>query len=530
MTNSIGDLEEAEVILVVGSNTTEQHPVIGERIISAVRNGARLIVIDPRAIHLSRFADVHLRPRPGSEVAYINGIMHVIVEEGLEDGEFIRGRTEGYRDLKEILAHYPPSRVEEIAAVPASDLVRAARLFGRAERAAIVYCMGVTQHTTGTDNVLSLANLALLTGNVGRPGTGVNPLRGQNNVQGACDMGALPNVYPGYRRVDDEEAARDFEKAWGVEGLPREPGLTVTEIMDKAREGELKVLYVMGENPALSDPDLSRVREALHRLDFLVVADIMESETVRCAHLVLPAASFAEKEGTVTNTERRVQRVRRAAAPPGEARADWEIVVSIAAEMGAAGFDFADAGEIFEEIRKVTPSYAGMTYDRLGARGLQWPCPGEDHPGTPVLHTESFPRGKGRFTPCEYRDPAEVPDEDYPFFLTTGRLLFHYHTGTMTRRSPSLVREVDRPFVEIHPEDASALSIRNGDRVTVSSRRGSIELEAKVTNRVERGVIFIPFHFAEAAANELTNPALDPVSKIPEYKVCAAKVEKMQDG
>jgi formate dehydrogenase alpha subunit len=527
MTNSVNELEDAEVMLVVGSNTTEQHPIIGEKILGAVGKGARLIVIDPRAIHLSGFADVYLRPRPGSEVAYLNGLINVIISEGLEDKEFISSRTEGFEELKKSVAEYTPKKVEEISGIPADDLVAAARIYAGAERASIVYCMGITQHSTGTDNVMSLANLAMLTGNIGKPGTGVNPLRGQNNVQGACDLGGLPNVYTGYQKVADEDAARKFEEAWGVDKLSRQPGLTITEITDKAAEGELHALFIMGENPMVSDPDINHVREALRKLDFLVVADIMENETMEFAHVVLPAASFAEKDGTITNTERRVQRIRAAIEPVGEAKADWEIISLLGRKMGSSRFDFTSPAEIFEEIRKVTPSYAGITYERLGTQGLQWPCPSEDHPGTPILHVESFPIGKGKFTPCEFREPAEMPDDEYPLVLTTGRLLFHYHTGTMTRRSPSLVREVDRAFVEVNPADAKELGIGEGDRVKVSSRRGSVEVDAKVTEKVGEGVIFMPFHFAEAAANTLTNSALDPVSKIPELKVCAAAVEKL---
>ncbi len=527
MTNSVNELEDAEAILVVGSNTTEQHPIIGEKILAAVGKGARLIVVDPRRIHLSGFAEIYLRPRPGSEVAYLNGLINVIINEDLEDADFIASRTEGFEELKKSVAEYTPQRVEEISGIPAGDLVAAARLYAGAERASIVYCMGITQHSTGTDNVMSLANLAMLTGNVGRPGTGVNPLRGQNNVQGACDLGGLPNVYTGYQKVADEDTAEKFEKAWGVEGLPRKPGLTVTEMMDKAAEGELHALYIMGENPMVSDPDLGHVREALSNLEFLVLADIMENETMEYAHVVLPAASFAEKEGTITNTERRVQRIRKAIAPVGEAKADWEIVSLLGRMMGASGFEFSSPEEVFEEIREVTPSYAGITYERLGTQGLQWPCPSEDHPGTPILHVEGFPIGKGRFTPCEFREPAELPDTEYPLVLTTGRLMFHFHTGTMTRRSPSLVREIDRAFVEVNPADAGELGVGEGDWVKVSSRRGSVEVNARVTAKVGKGVIFMPFHFAEARVNELTNSALDPVSKIPEFKVCAARLDKL---
>jgi predicted molibdopterin-dependent oxidoreductase YjgC len=352
-------------------------------------------------------------------------------------------------------------------------------------------------------------------------------LRGQNNVQGACDLGGLPNVYTGYQKVADEETAAKFEAAWGVKGLSRQPGLTITEMLEKAHEGELRALYIMGENPMVSDPDINHVRESLERLDFLVVADIMDNETARYADVVLPVASFAEKEGTITNTERRVQRIRAAIEPVGEAKADWEVICLVALEMGAPGFDFSSPEEVFEEIRGVTPSYAGISYERLGTQGLQWPCPTEDHPGTPILHVGSFPKGKGQFTPCEFREPAETPDAEYPLVLTTGRLLFHYHTGTMTRRSPSLVREIDRAFVEVNPADAKELGIGEGERVKVSSRRGSVEVDAKVTERVGKGVIFMPFHFAEAAANTLTNSALDPKSKIPELKVCAASLQKL---
>ncbi len=525
MTNSIADLEDAEVVLVVGSNTTEQHPIIGERLLVAASRGTRLIVIDPRAIHLSGFAEVFLRPRPGSEVAYLNGLINVIISEGLEDADFIAARTEGFQELKRAVAEYTPERVEELSGIPADDLQAAARLYAGAERASIVYCMGITQHTSGTDNVLSLANLALLTGNIGRPGTGVNPLRGQNNVQGACDMGGLPNVLTGYQRVDSEEAAAKFEAAWGVEGLPRQPGLTLTEMTGKAAEGELRALFIMGENPMVSDPDINHVREALEKVGFLVVADIMENETVPYADVVLPAASFAEKDGTITNTERRVQRIRKAVEPVGDSRPDWEILCALARAMGAGGFDFASPEEVFEEIRGLTPSYAGITYERLGTRGLQWPVPDEEHPGTPILHGESFPIGRGRFSAVEFRGPAETPDEEYPLVLTTGRLLFHYHTGTMTRRSPSLTREIDRAFVEVSPADAAELGVQDRQLVKVSSRRGSVEVEAKVTDRVQKGVIFMPFHFAEAAANLLTNRAVDPVSKIPEFKVCAARLD-----
>jgi predicted molibdopterin-dependent oxidoreductase YjgC len=396
--------------------------------------------------------------------------------------------------------------------------------------------MGITQHTTGTDNVTTVANLAMLTGNVGRESTGVDPLRGQNNVQGACDLGGLPNVYPGYQRVTDEEAQAKFAQAWGHVPLAK-VGLTIPEMVDAAGDG-VRGLYIVAENSLLSDPDVNHVRAAFQRLDFLAVQDIFLTETARTADVVLPGASFAEKDGTFTNTERRVQRVRKAVEPPGEARADWEIVCAIAArlEEWKAGqtfqptygtWSYASPAEIMEEFAALTPIYGGIAYGRLEGQGLQWPCPTPDHPGTPYLHKERFARGKGRFVPAEYRPPAEQPDGDYPLLLTTGRVLFHYHTGTMTRRSPTLTEQVNEAFVDIHPDDAAQLEVASGDRVRVRSRRGEVELAARVTETVPPGVVFMPFHFAEAPANVLTHAALDPIAKIPEYKVCAVRVTRV---
>jgi len=386
--------------------------------------------------------------------------------------------------------------------------------------------MGITQHTTGTDNVKSCANLAMLTGNMGVVGGGVNPLRGQNNVQGACDMGGLPNVYPGYQPVTAPEMKAKFEAAWEVEGLSDQVGLTATEMMPAAAEGRLRALYVMGENPMLSDPDIHHARHCLEHLDFLVVQDIFLTETAQLAHIVLPGASFAEKDGTFTGTDRRVQRVRQAVAAPGEARADWEIICALAQRMGASGFTFASPQEVLTEIARVTPSYGGVSFERLEQEGfLQWPVPAADHPGTPYLHKDKFSRGLGRFHAIHFKEAAELPDEDYPFILTTGRLMFHYHTGTMTRRSEKLEQEVPEAYVELHPSDAERIGLDGGRYVRVSSRRGEIELMARVTPRIRPGVVFIPFHFVEAAANALTHAALDPVAKIPEYKVCAVRVE-----
>ncbi len=529
MTNSINELEEdAKAIFVIGSNTTENHPVIGMKIKKNVlENGAKLIVADPRRIDLAEIADVYLQHRPGTDVALLNGIMNVIISEGLADQEFIAANTEGYEAMAQVVAKYTPEYVETITGVPAADIRRAARIYAEAEAAVICYAMGLTQHSTGTDNVKSVCNLAMLTGNIGRPGTGVDPLRGQNNVQGACDMGGLPNVFTGYQQVANDEARAKFEKAWSV-SLSGKPGLTLTETINKAYAGEIKALVVIGENPMMSDPDLHHVKEALEKLEFLVVQDIFLTDTARYADVVLPGACFAEKEGTFTNTERRVQRVRKAVEPPGQAKVDWQIICELAGKMGYP-MNYSSAEEIFEEIRSLTPSYAGMTYARLEGKGLQWPCPSEDHPGTPFLHKDGkFTRGKGAFSAIEYKEPAEVTDEEYPLILTTGRNLFHYHTGTMTRRSSALHQHVPEAEVEINPALAARLGIENGEKVRLSTRRGSVEVKAKITDILEANVVFMTFHFAEAAVNWLTNAdSLDPVAKIPEYKVCAARLDKI---
>ena len=527
MTNSITELEDADCILVIGSNTAEQHPLIARYILRAKEKGAKLIVVDPRAITLTQFADYHLRQRPGTDVAVFNGFMNVILANGLEDKEFIKERTEGFEELKETVKNYTPEHVEKITGIPKDKLVAAATTYAKAEHASIVYSMGITQHTTGVDNVSSSANLAMLTGNVGKPSTGVNPLRGQNNVQGACDMGALPNVYSGYQSVTDEKMRAKFEDAWKTK-LPQKLGLTVVEMMNEAAKGNVKAMYIMGENPMISDPDISHVREGLENLEFLAVQDIFLSETAQLADVVLPAASYAEKEGTFTSTERLVQMVRKAIEPPGESKADWEIICDLAKAMGSKEFEYKSPAEIMDEIASLTPSYAGIVYERLQRGGLQWPCPSKEHPGTPYLHKEKFARanGKGKFWGIEFKEPAELPDEEYPFILTTGRIIFHFHTGTMTRKTDLLNKEVPTGYVEINPKDAEKLALANGEFVSVQTRRGQIETKALITERVPEGVIFIPFHFAECAANVLTNPALDPVAKIPEYKVCAAKLQK----
>jgi formate dehydrogenase (coenzyme F420) alpha subunit len=527
MTNSVHDIEEARCVFIIGSDTTSQHPLIAARIMKARDKGAQIIVADPRRIHISQFADLHLKHKPGSDVALINGMMKCILDQGLEDKAFIAARTEDFDKLKEGLDAIALDEVEKITGVSREEIERAALLYAKAESSCIIYSMGITQHTTGTDNVLSLANLAMLTGNIGRPGTGVNPLRGQNNVQGACDMGALPNFFPGYQAVTDRKLRAVIAKAWGVAELAPEVGLTVTEMLPAALEGRVRAMYIMGENPMISEPDIDHVEQALKSLDFLVVQDIFPTETARFADVILPAASWAEKEGTVTATDRTVQLLRKAIEPIGDSKPDWEIICEVAREMGAGNnFSFSSPAEIFEEIRKVTPAYAGISYARLNQpAGLQWPCPAEDHPGTTILHTELFTRGKGKFHTVVYRAPAENPDDDFPFILTTGRVMSQWHTNSMTGRSPTLNAEFPEGFVEISAEDAARLGIEDNALLEVSSRRGTIQTRARVTDRVTPGVVFMPFHYAESAANKLTNSALDPVAKIPELKVCAVAIE-----
>ncbi len=526
MTNNIADIDNCKTMLVIGSNTTEQHPVIGTRIRRAVRRGAKLIVADPRSIDLANIATLYIRQRPGTDIALLNGLAHIILKEGLEDKEFIANRTEGFDEWKKVVETYTPARVSEITGIAVDDLFTAARLYGGNKPSAIFYAMGITQHTTGHNNVLSVANLAMLTGNLGKPGAGVNPLRGQNNVQGSCDVGALPNFYTGYQRVIDDAARAKFENAWSVK-LSAKVGLTVGEMLKAARDGKVKAMWIVGENVAMSDPDSHHVVDSLNKLDFLVVSELFMTETAQLADVVLPAASFAEKDGTFTNTERRVQRVRKAIEPVGESRTDWEIVCDVAKRLGAqAGFDFKSAEAIMKEIALLTPQYAGITYDRIDAKGLQWPIPNQEHPGTPILHTQQFTRGKGLFSPVEHQEPAENPDEMFPFTLTTGRILQHYHTGAMTRRVPGLEQLAPEERVELNPDDAVKLGVNDGDWLHISSRRGQVEARAWVTDRVGHGVVFMTFHYAEALTNALTNTAVDPIAKIPELKVCAVKVEK----
>ena len=527
MTNSMQETDKADVILVTGTNTTWNHPVFGGMIKKSVKQkGVKLIVVDPRDIDLAKIADIHLRHNPGTDTAWLMGLQHIIVRENWHNKEFIEERVEGWDEYAKSLEFYTPEKVEEITGIPKDMLYKAAKLYATSGRGALYYAMGITQHTKGVDNVKACAFLQMILGNYGLEGTGVNPLRGQNNVQGACDMGALPNVYPGYQAVTISEVQRKFEDAWSSAG-PLTIGLTSTQMLPAAGEGKIRGLYIFGENPMVADPNTNHVRHCLEHTEFLVVQDIFLTETAQLADVVLASASFAETDGTYTNTDRRVQRVRKAIEPIGGSKENWLLICELARTMGAQGFDFPSAQAIMEEINRLTPSYAGITYERLEALGfLQWPCPSVDHPGTPYLHKGKFSRGLGKFFPIEFKEAVELPDPEYPLLLTTGRIMFHYHTGSMTRRSPKLENEAPEAYVEIHADDARQLGLTRRDkRVRVSSRRGEIELGARITNRIRRGVVYIPFHWAEAAANVLTNDALDPVTKTPEYKVCAVKVE-----
>ena len=522
MTNTVACIDETDLVLVIGSNTTEQHLLIGSRILQAVQRGCRLIVADGRRIKLSHHADLHLRHRNGTDVALLNGIMQQILELGLEDRAFIDQRTENFPALQRTLAAYTPDRVAALTGLQPGEITAAARMLGSAGRAMLFYAMGITQHSHGVDNVRAVSNLALLTGNLGRPGTGVNPLRGQNNVQGACDMGALPDVFTGYQKVADPGVRGKFAAAWNRE-LPTAPGLMATHAYEAALDCKVRAFFVLGENPLLSEANQAHVAKALAGLDFLVVVDIFPTETSALADVVLPAACYAEKDGTFTSTERRVQRFRRALAPPGEAWADWQILAALLERCGLPA-EYSGPARIMAEIAAVTPSYAGISYQRLEGTGLHWPCPDPGHPGTPILHRQNCTRGRGRFSPVDFRPSAENPDADYPLLFNTGRTGMHWHTGTMTRRSHLLDREEHVPFIEIHPDDASRYAVRHRQRLSVESRRGRIEVVATVTDRVPPGQVFMPFHFAEGAANALTNNALDPESGIPEFKVCAVRI------
>lgn len=525
MTNSIEEVLDNDAMFVIGSNTTENHPVIGTFMKQAIRRGTKLIVADPRRIELADYADVFLQIKPGTNIALINGMIHVIIENKLYDRDFVDKHTENFEELKKVVKDYTPELAAEICGVDKEDIIKAARIYAEAERAGIYYAMGITQHTTGTHSVMSLSNLSLICGNIGKEGAGINPLRGQNNVQGACDMGGLPTDLPGYQKVFKDEAREKFERAWKVK-LPSKVGLTVPEILDEAEKGKIKFLYIMGENPMVSDPDINHVKKALTSLDFLIVQDIFLTETAELADVVLPAASFAEKDGTFTNTERRVQRIRKAIEPVGAAKADWQILTDLMVRLGHDK-KYSHPSEIMDEIRSVTPSYRGISYDRIEVEGIQWPCTYMKHPGTKYLHREGIARGKGLLMAVDHRDSAEVPDSEYPFILTTGRLLYQYHTRTMTGRVDGLNKLAPESFVEINDATANKLNISNGDKVRLTTRRGSIITTARVTEIVDEGVVFMPFHYTEGAVNYLTNTKLDEHAKIPELKVAAVKIEKV---
>jgi formate dehydrogenase alpha subunit len=526
MTNPIGEIRDADCIFVIGSNTSENHPVISLEVKAAVRQRkAKLIVADPRRIDLVDYAHLWLQQKPGTDVALINGMLNIILSRGWLNKAFVDERTEGFEALADSVKGYIPEAVEKITSVPASDIVEAARVYAQSSHSSILYAMGITQHVTGTNNVLALANLSMATGQIGKPSSGVNPLRGQSNVQGACDMGGLPNVYTGYQRVDDPAVQQKFEKAWGV-SLPSRPGLTLMEMMKGIAEGKVKALFILGENPLLSDPNVSQVKEELKHLDLLVVQDIFLTETAELAHVVLPGVSFAEKDGTFTNTERRVQRVRKAIEPTGNSRPDWQLLCDLSSRLGYS-LEYSSPKEIMDEIASVTPSYGGMHYTRLEGVGLQWPCPTQDHPGTPFLHKEKFSRGKGKFHVTPYAPAPELPDEKYPYLLTTGRVLYHYHT-VISRKSKGLSEIYPQGVIEINPEDAQRLGIQpDNGLVEVTSRRGTVQVKSKVSDNLPPGVVFMTFHFKEAAANLLTIDALDPIAKIPEFKVCAVNIRKL---
>jgi formate dehydrogenase (NADP+) alpha subunit len=530
MTNSIGDIKDSACILSVGGNITEAHPVIGFEIKQALKRGTKLIVINPREVGLVRHADLWLRPKSGTNVPMLMGMCRVILDNGWQDENFISERCENFEAFRASLMHYDINSVSRITGVSAEDITAAARMYAVNSPASIMYAMGITQFSHGTDNVMAVGNLTMLTGNIGKPGAGINPLRGQNNVQGACDMGALPTVYTGYQSVSDPAAQEKFTKVWGrTPGL--KPGLTLSEMYDAACTGKIKAMYIIGENPILSDPDLAHIEKALSSLEFLVVQDIFPTETSKMAHVVLPGASFAEKDGTFVNTERRVQRVRKAIEPLNGCRPDWQITCDIAQKMGAPGFDYAHPSDIMKEINRLTPSYGGITYERLEECGsLQWPCPTQEHPGTPILHRHVFTRGRGKFMPLMYRPSCEMPNIDYPLLLDTGRALFQYHTGTMTRRVKGLNQFMNEEKLQINPADAAKLGISDGDMVSVTSRRGAVKAKAMVTGITPEGTVYMTFHFSETPTNRLTSPARDPQSHNPELKSCAVMVEKAGTG
>jgi formate dehydrogenase major subunit/formate dehydrogenase alpha subunit len=525
MTNSIQEIRDADLLFVIGSNTTEAHPIIAMEMKRAVGRGAKLIVADPRRIWLAEVADQHLQLEPGTDVWLLNAMANVIVEAGLVDETFIAQHTDGWPAVREAVKSYTPEAAEKVTGVPAAEIRKAALAYGSTRKAGVYYTLGITEHTHGTDNVYALANLVLMTGHLGVRSAGMNPLRGQNNVQGANDAGASPVFYPGYQRVDDPAAQAKFEKAWGVPLSP-EPGHNLNVMMKEVIEGNVRGLYVMGEDIVISEPNVSRLEEALNKIDFLVCQEIFLNETTRFADVVFPGACFAEKDGVFTNSDRRVQRVRKAVDPPGEARADWEILCDVARGVGYPMPHYEGPAAVYDEMASLSDKFAGISHARIEAEGgLQWPCPAPDHPGTPTLHVDGPIRGRGIFQAVEYRESAERPDDDYPLVLSTGRTLYQYNAATQTRRDPGTVAKNGHAFVEVHRYDARRLGFSHGDQVRVSSRRGTIEAEVWVSKRVRPGCVWMPMHFGEARANLITNDAGDPVTQTAEYKVCAVRLE-----
>ena len=527
MTNPIYDItHDVDAILLVGSNPEEAHPVVGMQIRQAVKNGTRLIVVDPRSIGLTKYADIHLKLRPGTNVAFANGMMHVIIKEGLVDQKYIEENSEGFEQLKELVKDYTPEKVGEICHIDPEMLVEAARMYAKADKAPIIYCLGVTEHSTGTEGVMSLSNLAVITGKIGRSGCGVNPLRGQNNVQGACDMGALPTDFPGYQKVDNDEVRAKFEKAWGVSLNPK-PGLKATDVFPAAIKGDIKGLYICGEDPVVTDPDTEHIKKALTSLDFFVIQELFMTKTAEYADVILPGTSYTEKEGTFTNTERRVQRIRTAVKLEGEMRLDTDIITDL---MNAMGYPQPrlTAAQIMDEIASVTPSFAGISFERLdNGESLQWPCKDKTTCGTPIMHVGHPARGKALLYPAEFKPASELPDEEYPFILTTGRILYQYNAAAMTSRSAGLMEIAGEGFIEVNFKDAERLGIKNGEKINVESRRGKITATARVGRKVSQGETWMPFHFPDSPANVLTNAALDDFARIPEYKVCAVNISRI---
>ncbi len=533
MTNGFDSIKKADVIFCIGSNSMEAHPLFGRKIIQAKQNGAKLIVADPRYTPTAKLADDYIEFKTGTDVALLNGMMKIIIDNDLQDDEFIEKRTKGYQEMKEVVMKYDIEKVSEITEASVEEITKAALDYGKADKAAIVYSLGITEHSHGVDNVMSCANLAMLTGNIGKEGAGVNPLRGQNNVQGACDMGALPSDYVGYRKVEDQETTDWFNEYYGV-NLPAKNGLTLVEMMNAAYNGDLKVLYIHGEDPVLSDADIHHTKKALANLEMLIVQDLFMTDTAKCADVILPAAGWGEQEGTFTNGERRVQCLHKAQEPPKGAKLDWEIMNEIAVRMGVPKekFSYESSEEIFDEIRECAPIFAGMNRERLDTpEALHWPCLSVDDPCQPLMHKDKFAHshGFGLFQALEHLGPVELPDEEYPLILTTTRVLFHYHAA-MTRRCETLDNEVKTGFIEINSEDAKELGIINNEIVKASSKRGEIEISARITDDIKKGIVNIPMHFSECAANMLTNSdSFDPKSKMVELKACAVKVEKIPE-